>query len=269
MRIWMMATAAVAAVGLSGCAVPAAVSIASYAADGASLVSTGRSVSDHGISILLQQDCALFRFVRGRAVCKPMKKDDLVYDVAFANRSYSYSDPDSPSLPGGVDIARTPPVPPTAEEIESIAQLQPKSGPAKAVEQEPPPAESTMVKAVPVAAPSPAPTVAGRAVVVPPQRIAMRTAPIDPSASGYHIVSGAFNRLEGAEQRRAHIRGQLARLGQAKVPVAITSLPDGSAARYVVLTGPVAEHRADSLVARLQLEKGETPWKMRSSQDKS
>ena len=97
MRIRMLATMAATAVALSGCAVPAAVSIASYAADGASLVSTGRSVSDHGISILLQQDCALFRFVRGRAVCKPMAKDDLVYDVAFANRTYAYRDPDSPS----------------------------------------------------------------------------------------------------------------------------------------------------------------------------
>jgi hypothetical protein len=55
---------------LSGCGLPPALMIASYAADGVSYVATGKSVSDHGISEVTGRDCALWRVVRGRAICK-------------------------------------------------------------------------------------------------------------------------------------------------------------------------------------------------------
>jgi hypothetical protein len=44
--------------------------IASYAADGVSYVATGKSVSDHGISEVTGRDCALWRVIKGRAICK-------------------------------------------------------------------------------------------------------------------------------------------------------------------------------------------------------
>src|ERR1700680_1057422 len=55
---------------LSGCGLPPAVMIASYAADGVSYVATGKSVSDHGISKITGRDCALWRVIKGEAVCK-------------------------------------------------------------------------------------------------------------------------------------------------------------------------------------------------------
>lgn len=55
---------------LSGCGLPPAVMIASYAADGVSYVATGKSVSDHGISKVTGRDCALWRIIKGEAVCK-------------------------------------------------------------------------------------------------------------------------------------------------------------------------------------------------------
>ncbi len=55
---------------LSGCGLPPAVMIASYAADGVSYVATGKSVSDHGISEVTGRDCALWRVIKGQAVCK-------------------------------------------------------------------------------------------------------------------------------------------------------------------------------------------------------
>lgn len=54
----------------AGCAVPAAVTVASLAADGVSYVATGKSVTDHGISAATGEDCALLRPVlQDKPVC--------------------------------------------------------------------------------------------------------------------------------------------------------------------------------------------------------
>ena len=68
---------------LAGCLPPAFTAI-SLVGDGISYVFTGRSVTDHGISIAMKEDCALFRFVKGGKVCRPMKKDDPLYDMVFS-----------------------------------------------------------------------------------------------------------------------------------------------------------------------------------------
>ncbi len=54
---------------LSGCGLPPALMIASYAIEGFSLVATGKTITDHAISNAMKQDCALFRVVEGRQVC--------------------------------------------------------------------------------------------------------------------------------------------------------------------------------------------------------
>lgn len=54
----------------AGCALPPAVTIASFAADGVSYVATGKSVTDHGISAATGHDCALLRPVlNDKPVC--------------------------------------------------------------------------------------------------------------------------------------------------------------------------------------------------------
>ena len=56
---------------LGGCALPPAVTLASLAADGVSYVTTGKSVSDHGMSVATGNDCALMRPVfTGKAMCQ-------------------------------------------------------------------------------------------------------------------------------------------------------------------------------------------------------
>lgn len=54
---------------LSGCGLPPAVVIASYVADGASYVATGKSVTDHGISEATGRDCAMWRLVKLESPC--------------------------------------------------------------------------------------------------------------------------------------------------------------------------------------------------------
>ncbi len=60
-----------------GCAVPPAVSVASLAADGVSYVTTGKSVTDHGISAATGHDCALLR---------PVLADKPVCDTTLGER---------------------------------------------------------------------------------------------------------------------------------------------------------------------------------------
>jgi cell division septation protein DedD len=55
---------------LSGCGLPPAVTIASYAADGVSYLVTGKTVTDHGISAATGQDCAVIgHLIEGKPVC--------------------------------------------------------------------------------------------------------------------------------------------------------------------------------------------------------
>lgn len=73
---------AIVAFSLSGCALPPAVSIASMALDLASYAETGKSVTDHGISLVLQQDCALLRVLEG-GICRDYP-DQTAPDTALA-----------------------------------------------------------------------------------------------------------------------------------------------------------------------------------------
>ena len=55
---------------LSGCSLPLSVQLASWALDGISYVATGKSVTDHGISMVVDQDCALLRGITEGSICR-------------------------------------------------------------------------------------------------------------------------------------------------------------------------------------------------------
>ena len=57
-RLLVLGTAAVI---LGGCALPVPVQIASWALDGLSYLMTEKTIADHGISVLVQKDCAVLR----------------------------------------------------------------------------------------------------------------------------------------------------------------------------------------------------------------
>jgi hypothetical protein len=90
MRWFLLAAAAVM---LSGCGLPPVITVASLAFDFASYGSTGKTVTDHGISMVLQQDCALLRGLEGE-VCveegsalaskKPVKEPESAASRRFA-----------------------------------------------------------------------------------------------------------------------------------------------------------------------------------------
>lgn len=60
---------------LGGCGLPPALTAASWALDGVSYLVSGKSVTDHAISEVAAQDCALFRIVQGREFCEEFEVD--------------------------------------------------------------------------------------------------------------------------------------------------------------------------------------------------
>lgn len=77
-RLLVLGTAAVI---LGGCALPVPVQIASWALDGLSYLMTEKTVADHGISVLVQKDCAVLRgLLDDRDFCR--NYDDTAIMVA-------------------------------------------------------------------------------------------------------------------------------------------------------------------------------------------
>jgi GNAT superfamily N-acetyltransferase len=74
-----MLAAVMAPLVLGGCGLPVGVQIASLFADGISLLTTEKTLTDHGISAITSQDCAVWRGIKGEEVCqdKPFDPDEV------------------------------------------------------------------------------------------------------------------------------------------------------------------------------------------------
>jgi len=134
------------------CAAPLAVSGASYAADGGLLVTSDKTATDHLASMISKKDCALWRVLRGRPVCKERDGDKDPYNV-------DYTQPQRTVSEDGVQYA--PPLRPAADApAASWDAAAYKSAPA-------PVAPSVPVTAVADAPSDPAPTAAPPAAPQP------------------------------------------------------------------------------------------------------
>ena len=60
------------------------------AADGASYISTGKSTKDHALSFAMDQDCAMYRIVKGETICQVSNTQmaDLMYDMNCKNFTF-------------------------------------------------------------------------------------------------------------------------------------------------------------------------------------
>ena len=70
-----IAGALLAPLALGACGLPIGVQIASLFADGVSYVTTDKSLTDHGLSAVTGEDCAIWRGVEGNKICKDPKED--------------------------------------------------------------------------------------------------------------------------------------------------------------------------------------------------
>lgn len=69
----------IACLGLAGCVAPPIITYASMALDGASFLSTGKSVGDHALSAAVDEDCAVLRAVTEQnmeAVCREYASEE-------------------------------------------------------------------------------------------------------------------------------------------------------------------------------------------------
>lgn len=55
---------------LAGCGLPPAIIGFSYVMDGFSYASSGKGVTDHALSAAIDRDCAMFRAVQGKDICR-------------------------------------------------------------------------------------------------------------------------------------------------------------------------------------------------------
>lgn len=78
---------------LGGCGLPPALTAASWALDGFSYLVSGKSVTDHAISEVAAQDCALFRIVQGSEVCEEYEVDG---DPGLTLTAAAAKDPSDP-----------------------------------------------------------------------------------------------------------------------------------------------------------------------------
>jgi len=89
---------------LGGCSLPPALTAASWALDGVSYLVSGKSVTDHAISEVAQQDCALFRIVQDREICEDYEIDGNVDGtILSASAVTEIDEPDALAVP--VDLA--------------------------------------------------------------------------------------------------------------------------------------------------------------------
>ena len=204
---------------------PASVQIASFVADGISLVTTDKTLGDHGLSAVTNQDCAVWRAVNGEEVCREVEPGEGLVMVADAGSDTAIESEDllpivDPSN-GLVDaddmnLVRTPKI--------EIAWPEPIGAPAE-------PAAPAVENTQPDKS-SPAPA-------------AVKT------GGGTFFVIASFSRLQGAKRfARRH-------LGLATQVLAGTA--KGKTV-YRVATGPVGKGQRPAMRAQLAIGGFDDAW---------
>ena len=71
--------AVIAAMSISGCAVPVTVAAAGYAMSGFTLMDQGKTVTDIVLSAAMDQDCAMWRIIQDQPICIEVLEDGAVF----------------------------------------------------------------------------------------------------------------------------------------------------------------------------------------------
>jgi hypothetical protein len=157
-----------AALLTGACGAPLVVTGASYAADGGFLVASDKTSTDHMISMVSKQDCAMWRVLRGRAICKEREGDKDPYNVDYTGPQRMVSEDGvqyAPPLRPAADA-------PTASWDAAAYKATPPAAPAAPAA--PVTAVADAAPAAPAAVTEPAPTAATSAAA-PPAKAAAST----------------------------------------------------------------------------------------------
>jgi hypothetical protein len=134
MRLMSIALLLAFASGVTGCVLPPAFTIASLMADGVSLASSGKTVTDHAISLLAHEDCRLWRLFEGKSVCGSQA---TVVTVARLPALPLRAASPATRPPEPIDLASAPVETPVSEvavaAATAVAEPAPTPSPAQAV----------------------------------------------------------------------------------------------------------------------------------------
>jgi hypothetical protein len=153
-----------------GCAAPVAVAAVSYGADGASLIGTGKTSSDHFLSMVAKRDCALWRIFRNRDICRAQEGNPNPYDV-------NYDAPFRQAGEGGVEYAAAPHSPADAPAVSWDSAAYKTTAEHQVAERPPTPATVKTETLPEVAQPEPPPPPVAQAAPVktPPEKVGHST----------------------------------------------------------------------------------------------
>jgi hypothetical protein len=128
-----IAGALLAPLALGACGLPIGVQIASLFADGVSYLTTDKSLTDHGISAVTGEDCALWRGVEGDKICHVPATDKEAETIvaALGTPKAPISSPVETAARGDADLpaevfAETPEALPAKPSVIALNERQPK-----------------------------------------------------------------------------------------------------------------------------------------------
>lgn len=272
-------------VALGGCALPVPLQVASWALDGISYIATDKSVTDHGISLVAHQDCALLRGVTQGQVCRDW--DDAATLVADAGATkHPTPSVKAPAVRIGYAAAAHSDIPPLSTEldtampnVETLANFSTAAGPAepvpavavKALHPLAPVVQAAALKAAParaaVRAKAPAkakrlplPVTATAQLPFPMQQAstAVRlaaTARAEPTAGIYYVI-GSFRNFANAHEFASRY--------EPLVPDVLASKLDGAPV-FRVVVGPVPEGNERQIYRRVADAGLKDSWAIRVS----
>ena len=189
--------------GMAGCALPPAVTIVSFVADGVSMASSGKTVTDQAISFLAQRDCRLWRLVQGKSVCGSEQSVVAVAALPPALPLHAASPALAPPDPGVVTV-----LPAEAAAEPTPVAFTPSPAGAQAA---PKPATTGSDSVPAIAAPTggiaqqnlaTAPA-ASRRQAAPPNVAPVRAAPAIPRDTGEARVRGEMIIRSGTDEAEA------------------------------------------------------------------
>ncbi len=152
---WLLA----ACLCFGGCAAPPAYTFFSFGLDGASIIATGKTVSDHALSAAVEKDCAMWRLLGEqdiKAVCREYAHESETAITVAANRPASH--------PATYTIAATKVSPSPGSRVYATASenlflgTDPAKAPTETAAAEPetgPPSETVAATSEPVASAKP------------------------------------------------------------------------------------------------------------------
>ena len=244
---------------ITGCAVPVPFQVASLALDGISYVMTEKSMTDHGLSVVAQKDCAVWRGVTAGELCREWQDGDgtLTVDKSATGLPEAIAGFGSRARLG--ILTRDPKIDGDRRSGDQMKNLNTRSGSV------PEPLSVTNL-AQPVrncAAPTPNPLIresialdalqkpSGRQdLPVSMTRVAVRSEP----ASGVYFVIGSFRKFRNARE--------LASRHGALVPAVLTAKFDGAPV-YRVVVGPAVSGREKYLHRRISKMGLRDTWAIR------